>query len=529
MVAQNAAKINQIGKNAFNFVLALTVFMLCLSSQSYAETQSVVSADQPASPNNSAAATTNPNVVIVSQLRDIQIATKLVVARLKSWLPQVPAGHTQQQAKRPPATKTELVKGATQLVHFAQLKRTKALWHRATDFALAHPLSVQVAKPAHPSAAPKLVISRRVKGFKHLVHFAELKRSQDILHRATDYAVAHPLPAQDHEKMPLHQKLALLSRAQKVQKVGRYLTAQAHDYLQQQVQKGYQRAEQAHLQEDAKQRVAEANLLAEVKARRLQNQAQALQEAQHKTELAHVKAKKLQPAKVHKTHKRKSRSPSRHRKYRPTKETLRQLFAPNIQSIDQTIEIPDPDTLDSFNDLTEMEPILIAMNAPVTDTAIVEVLQKPAKATSRQSKVRRVTLTHHAAIAEPSAFPKVHAHIQRQLTRYTGKPNPYLLKKDSPKIAHPPQKVAVRRLRAKPARYTLQIAVVRDRATITRLVEQYRIKNSRVIRVQREQQPVYALVIGNFSSRQAAVNRLKSLPEQLQTLRPWVRNLTAMQ
>lgn len=196
----------------------------------------------------------------------------------------------------------------------------------------------------------------------------------------------------------------------------------------------------------------------------------------------------------------------------------------------------DPDAMDSFQDLDEMQPL--AELAPPTPTPTerrqanpnTRTRMQPPKAKRAQKPrhrtvVKRLTSTSVHVKREPRQQPNV--FYRNSYQRHRVKHAATFVKRAG---ARPKTAVtSSQALAVKPARYTIQIACVDNPAILTKLIAAYGITKSKTIVQQRRGKPLYVLTYGNFRSRQVASNRLKSLPSKVQALRPWVRDLREIQ
>jgi DamX protein len=81
-----------------------------------------------------------------------------------------------------------------------------------------------------------------------------------------------------------------------------------------------------------------------------------------------------------------------------------------------------------------------------------------------------------------------------------------------------------------PAHYTLQLVAGKNVDTLRQFIQQHALSESIALyRSTRKNQPWYGLVYRTFPTKQAAIDARSHLPKSLQRLKPWVRNLGALQ
>lgn len=379
------------------------------------------------------------------------------------------------------------------------------------------------AKAYHPQnyTTQDLSFVKRSKAMKQIGEYAYYKLENSVqnkLNRIVDYTAHYPLQTMPYQTSSINQ-LPLVKRAKSLDQLGRYLGHQSKKYLQASIQSAYQQVEIERMQQareakilavlerSTKARIAEAKIAREQRIAREKARVQAaLKRQQQKRELAlrekrlreerlalakaKLKAKIEAKRKAKRLAQRKRRAELAAAKIRrenllsAIREEMHEQRTPAAKPKPRAPEVAaeyaqnrlDPDALDSFQDLDEMRPLADAATySTQTDDHIVEVFQAPPK--------RPVTRT---------AFHK---------------PKPASQQK---------------------ARYTVQLANVQNPETLKLLIEQYGIKNTKIIKKIRDHKTAYVLVTGDFPNRQAAKSQLKSLPTEIQSLHPWVRNMNEL-
>lgn len=85
-------------------------------------------------------------------------------------------------------------------------------------------------------------------------------------------------------------------------------------------------------------------------------------------------------------------------------------------------------------------------------------------------------------------------------------------------------------LEQNPEHYTLQLVAGKNIDTLRKFIQRHALSESIALyRSTRKNQPWYGLVYRTFPTKQAAIDARSHLPKSLQRLKPWVRNLGALQ
>jgi DamX protein len=85
-------------------------------------------------------------------------------------------------------------------------------------------------------------------------------------------------------------------------------------------------------------------------------------------------------------------------------------------------------------------------------------------------------------------------------------------------------------LKQNPEHYTLQLVAGKNVDTLRQFIQEHTLSESIALyRSTRKNQPWYGLVYRTFPNKQAAIDARSRLPKSLQRLKPWVRNLGALQ
>jgi DamX protein len=85
-------------------------------------------------------------------------------------------------------------------------------------------------------------------------------------------------------------------------------------------------------------------------------------------------------------------------------------------------------------------------------------------------------------------------------------------------------------LKQNPEHYTLQLVAGKNVDTLRQFIQEHALSESIALyRSTRKNQPWYGLVYRTFPNKQAAIDARSRLPKSLQRLKPWVRNLGALQ
>lgn len=454
----------------------------------------------------------NKPFVFANDLRDIKLAGSKVFSLAHTWWPSLPKTTSQHKI---------------------------IIAHKSVHKLPERP-------EANKSDQNKLVMLRRAQVLKTVGQYAMNnieKRFDSDLNRIIDYTSQHKLQKAAQANQPA-DRLTVVKRLHGVTKISHLVSEKSQKVLQDAIQQSYREAEvirqqriqqakaRAELERQAREKAAleekerlqrierenarikaalQREKLAREKAlheKQLREEKLAKIRAQKLAKLKHAREEKLARAKQAKRNKLLAAIRADMQNQQQQQEKVKQVAQPKtiaqrpqpkpstapveaVPQFSQNTRSYDPDSLDSFQDLDEMQPLAeVHSYSNDMDDRIIEVFQKP--------KPKAKTPVTRTVYKEPVKAKQKHTVIANK---------------------------------AKPIKphFALQIASVSNPETLKQLVAQYNMKDTRTIKLLRNRKPTYVLVYGDFPNRQIAKSKLKSLPSEIKSLHPWIRDLNDLQ